>query len=145
MIKRQNHCVVHSRHAHCTYARTTDTQWRNKSKKSVNLGWCGRQNMLLRYLKIWEWELIFGRAVKAIFAPGVRCPWYLCTSEIFGPATLWFMEHTRLLKDFLDTYVAVRSRARALKSLSYEIGNCCCCWWGCCITLCTGCCGWVWL
>ena len=24
--------------------------------------------------KIWEWELIFGRAVKAISSPGVRSP-----------------------------------------------------------------------
>ena len=55
--------------------RTTDTQWRHKSKKSENLGRCGRQNMLWPYLKIWEWELIFGRAVKAISSPGVRSPW----------------------------------------------------------------------
>ena len=33
-----------------------------------------RQNMLWPYLKIWEWELIFGRAVKAISSPGVRSP-----------------------------------------------------------------------
>ena len=43
-----------------------------KSKKSENLGRCGRQNMLRPYLKIWEWGLIFGRAVKAISSPGVR-------------------------------------------------------------------------
>ena len=55
--------------------RTTDTQWRNKSKKSENLGRCGRQNMLRPYLKIWEWEWIFGRSVKAISSPGVRSPW----------------------------------------------------------------------
>ena len=34
--------------------RTTDAQWRHKSKKSENLGWCGRQNMLRPYQKIWE-------------------------------------------------------------------------------------------
>ena len=33
----------------CT--RTTDTQWRHKSKKSEILGRCGRQNMLRPYLK----------------------------------------------------------------------------------------------
>ena len=55
--------------------RTTDTQWRHKSKKSKNLGRCGRQNMLPLYLKIWEWELIFSYAVKAISSPGVRSPW----------------------------------------------------------------------
>ena len=54
--------------------RTTDTQWRHKSKISEKLGRCGRQNMLPPYLKIWEWEWIFGRAVKAISSLGVRSP-----------------------------------------------------------------------
>ena len=31
--------------------------------------------MLRPYLKIWEWELIFRRAVKAIYSPDVRSPW----------------------------------------------------------------------
>ena len=53
--------------------RTTDTQW-----IWADLGRFGRQNMLQLYLKIWEWELIFGCAVKAISSPGVRSPWY-CT------------------------------------------------------------------
>ena len=56
-------------------SRTTDTQWSHKSKKSENLGRCGRQNILRPYLKIWEWELIFGRVVKVIPSPGVRSPW----------------------------------------------------------------------
>ena len=56
-------------------ARTTDTQWRHKSKKSEFLGRCGRQNMVRPYLKIWDWDLIFGRAVKEISSPGVRSPW----------------------------------------------------------------------
>ena len=30
--------------------------------------------MLWPYLNIWEWELIFGRAVKLISSPGVRSP-----------------------------------------------------------------------
>ena len=54
--------------------RTTDTQWRLKSKISEKLGQCGRQNMLPPYLKIWDWDWIFGRAVKAIFSLGVRSP-----------------------------------------------------------------------
>jgi hypothetical protein len=54
---------------------TTDTQWRHKSKISENLAWCGRQNMLRPYLKIWQWEWIFGRAVKAISSLCVRSPW----------------------------------------------------------------------
>ena len=53
---------------------STDTQWRHESKKSENLGRCGRQNILQPYLKIWEWELIFGRAVKTISSPGVLSP-----------------------------------------------------------------------
>ena len=35
---------------------TVNTQWRHKSKKSENLGRCGKQNMLWPYLKVWEWE-----------------------------------------------------------------------------------------
>ena len=31
--------------------------------------------MLRSYLKIWDWDLIFGRAVNAISSPGVRSPW----------------------------------------------------------------------
>ena len=50
--------------------RTTDTQWRHKSEKSESLGQCGRQNIL----KIWDWDLIFGCAVKEISSPGVRSP-----------------------------------------------------------------------
>ena len=56
--------------------RTTDTQWRHKSNISEKMGRCGRQNMLPPYLKIWEWEWIFGRAVKAISSLGVRSPWF---------------------------------------------------------------------
>ena len=51
-----------------------DTQWRHKSKISEKLGRCCRRNMLRPYLKIWEWEWIFGRAVKANSSLGVRSP-----------------------------------------------------------------------
>ena len=49
------------------------------SKKSENLGQFSRQIMLWLYLKIWEWDMIFGRAaglraVKVISSPGVRSP-----------------------------------------------------------------------
>ena len=54
---------------------TTDTQWRHNLKKSESLGQWGRQNLLRPYLKIWEWELIFSRAVKAISSSGVHGPW----------------------------------------------------------------------
>ena len=52
--------------------RTTDSQWRHKSKKSEMLGQCG---MLRSYLKIWDWDWIFGRALKLISSWGVRSPW----------------------------------------------------------------------
>ena len=45
---------------------------RYTSKISEKLGRCGRQNMLWPYLKIWEPEWIFGRAVKAISSLSVR-------------------------------------------------------------------------
>ena len=59
------------------WSRTTDIQWRHKSKKSEILGRCGRQNMLRPYL-IWDCDLIFGRGVKPISSLVVRCPltWY---------------------------------------------------------------------
>ena len=53
-------------------SRTTDTQWRHKSKKSEILGRCGKQNMLRPYLKNWDCDLIFSRAVKPIASLGVR-------------------------------------------------------------------------
>ena len=77
-----------------SWPRTTDTQWKHKSQISEKLGRCGRQNMLRPYLNIWEWEWIFGRAVKATFSLGVRSPcsfpslakvrplFYLCCSIV---------------------------------------------------------------
>ena len=68
------------------YPRTMDTQLRHKSKKSENLGGCGRQNVLRPYLKIWEWEWIFGHAVKAVSSPAsvVRVSNLLsCLSQMF--------------------------------------------------------------
>ena len=40
--------------------------------------------MLRPYLKIWEWEWIFGRSVKAISSLGVRSPWYNATKLRLG-------------------------------------------------------------
>ena len=64
-----------------TEPRTRDTQWRHKSEKSETLGRCGRKNMLRTYLKIWNLDLILGRAVKAISSLGVRSPW---SNQIFS-------------------------------------------------------------
>ena len=52
-----------------------DTQWRHKLKKSEHFGWCERQKMHQLHLKIWEWELIFGHAVKTISSLGIWSPW----------------------------------------------------------------------
>ena len=38
------------------------------------MGRCGRPNMLRPYLKIWDWDWIFGRAVRCIFSLGVSSP-----------------------------------------------------------------------
>ena len=67
-------------------SRSTDTQWRHKSIISEKLGWCGRQNMLRPYLKIWDWDWISGRAVKAFSSLGVRSPWsvWLLTNNSQG-------------------------------------------------------------
>ena len=59
--------------------RTTDTQWRHKSKISEEFGRCGRLNMLQPYLKIWD--SIFGHAVKAISSLGVLSP---CTIHLIS-------------------------------------------------------------
>ena len=64
--------------------RTMDTQWRHESKKYEYLGWCGRQNMLRPYLNIWEWEWIFGRAVKASVVRGLSDQTQNPKSEKFG-------------------------------------------------------------
>jgi hypothetical protein len=71
------------------WSRTMDTQWRHKSKISEKLGRCGRQNMLRSYLKIWDWELSFGRAVKRISSSGVRSP---CVHVIL-PLALQLLYH----------------------------------------------------
>ena len=56
------------------YSRDFERLSRHKSKKSEILGRCGRRNMVRPYLKIWDWDLIFGQAVKEISSPGVRGP-----------------------------------------------------------------------
>ena len=43
----------------------------NEGLNQSNLCLCGRQNMLQSYLKIWDWDLIFGRAVKVISSLGI--------------------------------------------------------------------------
>ena len=60
-----------------------DTHGRHVSKKSEILGLCGRQNMLRLYLKIWDRDFIFGRAVKVISSLDVRSPWEWAFSETF--------------------------------------------------------------
>ena len=74
------------------------------------MGQCGRQNMLRPYLKIWEWEWIFGCAVKAIFSLGVRsecflashntCRWHLYLASVFKTQNFCF-KTTILVEDVL--------------------------------------------
>ena len=78
IVKNAKECLKYLTFKTCEpsseYTRTTDTQWRHKSKKSEKLGRCGRQNMLRPYLTIWDWDWIFGRPVKDISSLGVRSP-----------------------------------------------------------------------
>ena len=71
--------AVHAPHGPHHELRTPNV--RHKSKEYENLGWCRRQNMLQPYLKIWDWELIFSCAVKAISSPGVCSPWYFVNNK----------------------------------------------------------------
>ena len=57
---------------------------KDKSKIYEELGRCGRPNMLRPYLKIWDWDWIIGRAVKAISSLGVRSPCCSIYSLNFG-------------------------------------------------------------
>ena len=57
-----------------THGLRTPNEGINQRYVYEKLGRCGRQNMLRPYLKIYEWEWIFGRAVKAISSMGVRSP-----------------------------------------------------------------------
>ena len=45
--------------------------------------------MLQPYLKIWDWDLIFGRAVKAISSPGVRSLGTRYSPRIKKPVALY--------------------------------------------------------
>ena len=64
-----------------TVPRTTDAKWRHKSKISEKLGQCGKHNIFRQYLKIWDWDWIFGITVKAISSQGVRSP---CTVQLIS-------------------------------------------------------------
>ena len=50
------------------------------------VGHSGRQNMLRPHIKIWDWDWIFGHAVKALFSLGVRSPcttWSQASTSLF--------------------------------------------------------------
>ena len=86
---------------------TTDTQWRHKSKISEKLGRCGRQNMLPAYLKIWEWEWILGRAVKAISSLGVRSP---CTARTQQVANRMILKNWKM--NLICDWFSISSQGR---------------------------------
>ena len=60
--------------------------------------------MLRPYLKIWEWERIFGHLVKAISSLGVRSPWVrLILGTLAGKLhelVLKSMKHKKLVKNW---------------------------------------------
>ena len=64
--------------------------------------------MLRPYLKIWDWDWIFGRAVKAISSLGVRSPCYICTR-----AALLY----RVQKKYMTSHVSLEKRG-PLKTLN---------------------------
>ena len=92
-------------------SRTMDTQWRPKSNISKKLGWYGRANMLRPYLKIWDWDGILGRAVKAISSLGVHSPCYLVKKCLFPIDALvvwcptWSKNLGRTLVRILPRYI----------------------------------------
>ena len=61
--------------------------------------------MLWPYLKIWECELIFGRAVKAISSPGVRSP---CANQYFMTLMLRHYEKATKLEKNLPLVLTKR-------------------------------------
>ena len=93
------------------------------------MGRCGRQNMLPPYLKIWEWEGIFGRAVKAISSLGVRSPWSCVTNGEFYFRAQWFWtkvdetENTSWAQvTFNHTYI--RNNSNTLGNSILSVGIC---------------------
>ena len=70
--------------------RTMDTQWSHKSKMSEKLGRCGRQIMLRPYLKIWDWDWIFCRAVNAFSSLSVHSPCYELLNSV--NCTVWLLQ-----------------------------------------------------
>ena len=97
-------------------ARTTDTQWRHESKKSENLGQCGRQNMLQPYLRIWDWDWIFGCAVKAIFSPGVRSSCLRVFQTVLYRKNL----KKKLLQNFFQNYFNFSCKFKKMRIKSLE-------------------------
>ena len=84
------------------------------------------------YLKIWEWEWIFGRAVKAISSLGVRSPWIwphiypptLLTFLFRRPCSFWYPGHwlnrRNLHSSIVVTTITLRDYIFPKKSLLHE-------------------------
>ena len=89
----------------CKYIgpRTTDTQWRHKSKKSESLGRCGRQNMLRLYLQIWDRDLFWAEQLRQfpLWVSVVHVYIYICINTcLLFTLRCQINESTRL--SFLD-------------------------------------------
>ena len=67
--------------------------------------------MLRPYLKIWEWEWIFGRAVKAFSSLGVRSSWFWVLGIKEGLvecATVCVKSVVILIDRYIHSYISVR-------------------------------------
>ena len=57
--------------------------------------------MLWPYLKIWDWDLIFGRAVKVISSLGVRSSWSMTIRRVATRLTHTLLQRTLYSKETL--------------------------------------------
>jgi hypothetical protein len=61
-----------------------------------------RQTKYASAVQIWDWDLIFGRAVKAISSPGVRSP---CSSAFVNSAAKFNQQQNEYIRPKLfETY-----------------------------------------
>ena len=69
--------------------------------------------MLRPYLKIWEWECIFGRAMKTISSLGVRSPWIHALEQLNAKGTFdWDIKTYRNKLENVHMVQALRQRTR---------------------------------
>ena len=65
----------------------------------------GRQNMLWPYLKIWDWDWIFGHAVKAISSLGVHSLWVAAHLKVVNRNIYRLVQSPRIFKLLLKNKI----------------------------------------